>query len=144
MSMRPTRKIKAEFIGVFLIGAVAGGFVTWGCTDRLASTFLSRAADKPDSIVARLNKKYADDYHLTPDELNRIQPIFKEMAERTYQLRHQFGVDFMASFDEYHEKIAEQLTPEHRAAYEATIADHRKKLAVLLLPDESSPTGGGK
>lgn len=144
MVMRPTRKIIAEFIAVFLIGALAGGLVTWSYTDRLASQFLSRAADKPESIVARVNKKYTDELHLTPDELNRIQPMVIEMAQRTYQLRHQFGLDFMAAFDEYHQKIAEQLTPEHRAAYEQATAQHRAVLNNLLLPDQSSPNTGSK
>jgi uncharacterized membrane protein len=144
MSMRPTHKIIAEFIGVFLIGAVAGGLVTWSYTDTQLSTFMSRTNDPVDSIVSRITKKYADEYHLTPDELNRIQPEIKEMAQRVYQVRHQFGVDIMATLDDYHQKIAEQLTPEHRAAYEATTAERRKKLAALLLPDQSSPTEGAK
>jgi uncharacterized membrane protein len=140
--MRPTRKIIAEFVAVFLIGAMAGGFVMWSYTDTQASTFMSRAADKPDSIVARINKKYVDDYHLTPEELSRIQPIINDMAQHTYQLRHQFGADFMASFDSYHQRIAEQLTPEHRAAYEMATAERRKVLMNLLLPDQSSQSQG--
>lgn len=144
MAMRPTRKIVAEFIGVFLIGAIAGGLVTWSCTDTSASTFFSHAADKPDNIVARVNKRYADEFHLTPDELNQIQPTIKEMAEHTYQIRHQFGLDIMATFDDYHHQIAVQLTPEHRQAYEAAIAEKRKKLVTLLLPDQSSPSDGTK
>lgn len=142
--MRPTRKIVAEFLAVFLIGALAGGLVTWSCTDKQASTFMSRAADKPDNMVARINKKYADEFHLTPDELNRIQPIINEMAQHTYQVRHQFGQDFMTSFDKYHQEIAEQLTPEHRVAYEKAIAERRAKLSSLLLPDQSSPNEGAK
>jgi hypothetical protein len=105
---------------------------------------MSRSNDPAESIVARITKKYADEYQLTPDELNRIQPEIKEMAQHIYQVRHQFGVDIMATLDDYHQKIAEQLTPEHRAVYEATIAEHRKKLAGLLLPDQSSPTDGAR
>ena len=144
MSMRSTRKIIAEFIGVFLIGAVAGGLVTSSYTDTQLTTFMSRTNDGPDSIAARITKKYADEYHLTPDELTRVQPEIGEMAQHVYQVRHQFGVDIMATLDEYHEKIAEQMTPEHRAAYDAAMAEHRKKLAGLLLPDQSSPTEGAK
>jgi uncharacterized membrane protein len=144
MAMRPTHKIIGDFVGVFLIGALAGGLVTWSVTDTQLSTFMSRAAATPDSMVARIDKKYVDDYHLTPDEINRIQPTVKEMAQHLYQVRHQFGLDVMATLDEYHEKIAEQLTPEHRAAYEKAIADRRNKLNSLLLPDQSSPSQGSK
>lgn len=158
--MRPTRKIIVEFIGVFVIGAGAGGLAIWSYTDAQDSdlqyyeprpsipppsdttltSFMSRTNDDPDSIVARMNKKYADEYHLTPDELNRIQPTIKEMARHVYNVRHQFGIDIMATLDDYHQKIAAQLTPEHRAAFETATAARRKKLNSLLLPDQSSPS----
>jgi uncharacterized membrane protein len=143
MSIRPTRKIIAEFVGVFLIGAVAGGLVVWKATDTQLTTFMSRSYD-PDSMVARMNKKYADEYHFTPDEINRIQPTVHEMAQHIYQVRHQFGVDVMATLDDYHQKVAAQLTPEHRDAYLKAVADHRNKLNSLLLPDQNSPAQGQK
>jgi uncharacterized membrane protein len=137
MLMRPTRKIIAEFIGVFLIGAVAGGLVTKSYTGTELTTFMSKAADKPDAIVARMNKKYADEYHLSPDEIAKIQPLVQELAQHIYQVRHQFGLDIMSTLDDYHAKIAEQLTPEHRDAYEKAMADRHKKLGSMLLPDSS-------
>jgi uncharacterized membrane protein len=143
MAMRPTRKIIAEFIAVFLIGTLAGGLVTWNVTDTQLSTFMSRSYN-PDSLVARLSKKYADDYHLTPDELTRIQPTLNEMAQHLYQVRHQFGLDVMGTLDKYHGEIAAQLTPEHRAAYEKAVAERRMKLNSLMLPDQSSPSQGSK
>ncbi len=139
MAMRPTRKIIADFIGVFLIGALAGGLATWSYTDTRLSTFMSRTND-PDSMAARIDKKYADEYHLTPDEQSRIDPLTREMTRRLYQFRHQFGVDVIVTLDDYHRKIAAQLNPEHRAAYEKAIAEHEKKLTSVLLPDQSSPT----
>lgn len=141
--MRPTRKIIADFVGVFLIGALAGGLVAWSYTDTQLSSFMSRTND-PDAFVARIDKKYVEDYHLTPDEINRIQPTVKEMAQHMYQVRHQFSLDVMSTLDNYHQQIAAQLTPDHRAAYEAAIAEHRKKLANMLLLDQSSPNQGSK
>jgi hypothetical protein len=142
-TMRPTRKIIADFVGVFLFGALAGGLVTWSYTDTQLSSFMSRTND-PDSMVARIDKKYVEDYHLTSDEINRIQPTVKEMAQHIYQVRHQFSLDMMTTLDDYHQQIAAQLTPDHRAAYEAAIAEHRKKLAAMLLLDQSSPNQGSK
>ena len=141
--MRPTRKIIADFVGVFLIGGLAGGLVTWSYiiwsnTDTQISSFMNRTND-PDSMVARMNKRYVEEYHLTPDETSRIQPTIKEMAQHIYQVRHQFGIDIMATLDNYHQKIAEQLTPEHRAAYEKATAERKTKLASMLL-DQSSPS----
>jgi len=73
-----------------------------------------------------------------------VQPTIQEMAQHIYQVRHQFGIDVISTLDEYHQKIAEQLTPEHRAAYEKAVADCKVKLTSMLLPDQGSPSPGSK
>jgi uncharacterized membrane protein len=139
--MRPTRKIIAEFVAVFLIGAIAGALVMrWTFTESQVTTFMNKTADKPEAMVARMNKRYTDEHHLSPEELQKIQPTLLEMAQNIYQIRRQFGTDMIAALDKYHQQIAEQLTPEHRAAYEQAMADHRKNLSAALLPDQSSPS----
>ena len=69
--------------------------------------------------------------------------MLNEMALNIFQVRHQFGVDIMAKLDKYHQKVAEQLTPEHRAAYEKANAERKTTLAGMLL-DQSSPPEGAK
>jgi hypothetical protein len=164
MTMRPTRKIVAEFLGVFLVGLVIGGMATYSYdnaqladlpnfdgrislpkpVDTTLNTFMSRTADGPDSILARMNQKYVDEYHLTPDEMTRIEPTLKAMSLDIYTVRHQFGVDIMGTLDKYHAQIATQLTPDHQVAYQAAMAERRKKLSSLLLLDEGSPTATAK
>ena len=144
--MRSTQKIIAEFVAVFLIGAGVGALVLWSYrsyTDAQLTTFMSRTND-PDVLTARINQKYADEYHLSPDELNRIQPDIKELAQAIYRIRHQFGIDVLGTLDKYHAQIAQKLTPEHRESYEKAVADRHKKLSALLLLDESSPGQGAK
>ena len=141
--MLPTRKIIAEFVAVFLIGGVAGGLLTYCFTDTQLSSFMTRT-NSPEVLVARINKKYAEQYNLTPDELNRIQPLIKELAEHLHQVRHQFGVDILSTMDNYHQQIAAQLTPEHRDAYLKATSEREGKLRALLLPDQGSPTQGPK
>lgn len=143
MFMRGTRKIIAEFVGVFVIGGLAGGLLTWSYTDRELTSFMSRTNNQ-DKLVERITKKYTDEYHFSPEELARIQPLILEMAQHVYQVRHRFSVDILAVGDEYHQKIAEQLTPEHRTVYEKAIADRRQQLTSLLQLDQTSPTPGTK
>ncbi len=137
--MSSSRKIIAEFVGVFLIGALAGALVFWCYSDTPLTTFLSHT-NNPDDLVSHINKKYTDDFHLTQDEVTRIQPLTRQMAQDLYKTRHQFGVDIIATLDRYHAEIAVQLTPEHRAVYEAKMAERRNKLSALLLTDQSSPS----
>lgn len=138
-----TRKIIAEFVGVFLIGALAGGLVVWLFNDEPLTTVMSHW-NNPDTLEARINKKYADDYHLTDDEMAKIKPLTKQMAQDLYKIRHQFGDDILSTLDRYHSEIAAQLTPEHRAAYEAAMAVRTKKLSLLLNSDQSSPSAPQK
>ncbi len=134
MAMRPTRKIVAEFIGVFLIGSLAGGLVTWSFEDTQLASFMTRTTS-PESMQARIEKKYATEYQLTPDEQKRIQPLILAMTRHIYLVRHQFGVDIISTLDDYHAKIAAQLDPEHRAAYQAAMATRKTQMTSMLLPD---------
>ena len=111
--------------------------------DAKLAQFLNRTND-PDKMIARINEKYLNDDHLTPDELNRIQPLIKEMAENVSQTRQTFGHDILATVTLYHQKIAMQLTPEHRAAYENASTEREKQISSLLLPDQSPPPQGQK
>lgn len=147
MSILPSRKVTAAFIAVFLIGTLVGVFSTIDYlqmqNDAKLSLFMKRTND-PVSMAARINQKYATDYQLTPDEQSRIAPLTKEMAEHLYQVRHQFGVDIVATLNDYHEKIGEQMTPEHRAAYEKANEDRKTRMNALLQLDTNAPDQGQK
>jgi len=137
MGLFPLRKVTASFIGVFIIGVVVG----WLNATNLANTkfagFLNRTND-PVSMVNRINQKYITEYQLTPEEQARIAPLTKEMAQHLYQLRHQFGTDIIATLDEYHQKVAEQMTPEQREVYAKANEDRKNRMVSLLLADPAT------
>jgi hypothetical protein len=141
--MANTRKLIAQFIGVFLIGALAGGLLTSSLSDTQLTTAMSRW-NNPDTLEARINAKYEKDYQLTPDEMQKIKPLTRQLAQDLYKIRHQFSVDIISTLKHDHEAIAAQLTPEHRAAYEAKVSARTDKLGALLLGDQSSPAPAQK
>jgi hypothetical protein len=132
--MVSSRKIIAEFLGVFLIGAVTGGLVESTFSTRKIDQFMSRT-NNPSVMVALVQKRYANDFKFTPDEIAKTQPLTSDMIKEIFRVRHRFGVDMLGTLDKYHAEIAAQLTPEHRAIYEQKMADRRKELAALLLLD---------
>jgi hypothetical protein len=143
--MQLSRKIAGEFAAVFLIGAVVGGLVAWDCTtDTELTKFMTKTNDSDSVMVARINQKYVDEYHLTSDEIARIQPTVKEMAQKMSHIRHQFGIDIISTYGDYHDKIAEQLTPDHRAAYEKASTERKKQLSDLLKLDQNPSDPGQK
>ncbi len=141
--MANSRKLVAEFIGVFLIGALAGGLLTSSLSDTPLTTAMSRW-NNPDLLESRINAKYEQDYQLTPDEMAKIKPLTRQLAQDLYKVRHQFGVDILTTLNRDHAAIAEQLTAEHRAIYESKMTDLTSKLSTDLLGDQSSPTPNEK
>ena len=144
--MSPSRKIIAEFVGVFFIGALAGGLLMWQMSASSMDDLNSAMSrwNNPDKLADRINQKYMDDYHLTPDEVTKVQPLVKQLAQDVYKIRHQFALDIVSTLDKDHEAIAAELTPEHRAAYEAKMAERHKNLSALLLGDQGSPAPASK
>jgi hypothetical protein len=141
--MANTRKLIAQFLGVFVIGALAGGLISYTLPDSSLATAMSRW-NNADSLEARINSKYVNEYHLTPDEMEKIKPLTKQLAQDIYKIRHQFGVDMVDTLNRDHAAIAAQLTPEHKAAYEAKMTDVTGKISTALIGDQSSPTQGQK
>jgi quinol monooxygenase YgiN len=141
--MANTRKIVAEFAGVFLIGVAVGILVSNCFTDTQLVTVMAHWND-PDTLQAHIEARYVKDYQLTPDEMNKIKPLTKQLAQDLYKIRHQFALDVMGTLARDHNAIAKQLTPEHRAAYEAKMAERNTQLESVLLGDQSSPTPASK
>jgi hypothetical protein len=132
-----TRKIIAEFVGVFLIGAVTGGLVVSSFSNHDLDRFMSRT-NNPGVMTEVIQKRYINEYKFTPDEIAKTQPLVSDMVKNVFRVRHRFGVDMLATLDKYHAAIEAQLTPEHRALYDAKMADRRKELTTLLLLDQGN------
>ena len=142
-SVLPSRKIAAAFAAIFLMGALAGGLVTWDLTDTKLSGFMKKTTD-PDSMAARIDQKYVKDYQLTPDQQSRIEPLTKDMTQHLYRIRSQFAVDIISTLDDYHGKVAELMTPTQREAYEKANAERKQRMSSMLLLNQSSPTPSQK
>jgi hypothetical protein len=134
MSPLPSRKIGAAFVGVFLIGATVGALLVTTFQDMRFPRFLTMTGN-PTSMGARINQKYLKEYQLSPAEEARVAPLTQDMADHLYLIRRQFGVDILATLDDYHQKIGEQMTPDHRSAFEKTNEERKKRMSSILLLD---------
>ena len=137
MTLLPTRKVAGAFVGVFLIGALVGALLVKAFEDLWVNRFLVSTAD-PKSMAVRIDQKYLHDYHLTPDEELRIRPLIQEMTQQLYLSRKRFGVDIISTMDDYHNRIAEQMLPEHRDAYKEANDKRRKRMSSVLLLDQAA------
>ena len=114
-------------------GLFAGALLYMNFADFRFYNFLNRTND-PASLAIRLDKKLLDDYRLTPDEQQRISPLTREMAQNLYQLRRKFADDVLATLDDSHQKIAQQMTPTQREAYQKANDERRKRALSMLMP----------
>ena len=143
--MFPSRKISITFAAVFFIGVAVGALVMWDLiyvkpdkSDVEISLFMARTNDPVDAIVKRINDKYVNVYHFSPEEVQKVQPFVEELARAISDARHGFSTQILSTMDSSHQKIAAQLSPEHRAVFEQAIADRQKQLTVLLLEKNSA------
>jgi hypothetical protein len=136
--MLPSRKLALAFAGVFLIGAGVGGLLVFTLQDMRLSKFLTHTGD-PKSMALRLSQKYAREENLTPDEQARIAPLTRDMADRLYQLRRRFGLDIVATLDDYHQRIGAQMTPEHRRLFDQANEERKKRMSAMLLLEPAPP-----
>jgi hypothetical protein len=131
----PSVKVSASFVGVFLIGALVGGMLLTSFSDMRFSRFLTHTGD-PGTMAKRINQKYLSELHLTTDQEARIAPLTAEMTQHLYVTRRQFGVDIMATLDDYHRKVEEQLDPQQRGVFEQENEDRKKRMSAMLLLDQ--------
>jgi hypothetical protein len=135
----PSRRVAAAFFCVFILGAIAGGVISLNFADLRFYNFLNRTND-PASLADRIDKKLIHDYQLDADEQARIAPLAQEMAQNLYRLRHKFATDVLATMDDSHQKIALQMTPDQRAAYQKANEDKHRRAVSMLMP-QTVPSG---
>jgi hypothetical protein len=135
--MLPSRKIIIAFAAVFILGGGVGALLESTFQDARLNKFFTSTGD-PKSMAVRINAKYAKEENLTPDEIARIAPLTEEMTQHLYEVRRQFGIDIVSTLKDYHQKIGEQMTPEHRQAFQLANQDREKRMSGLFLLDDAS------
>jgi hypothetical protein len=135
--MLPSRKLVAAFVGVFVIGGIVGALLFWTFQDTRLSHFFFLTGD-PKSMSARINAKYTKECNLTPEEQARIAPLTAEMAQHLFAIRRQFGIDIVSALKDYHRKIGDQMTPDHRQIFQQANEEREKRMSSLLLLDAAA------
>jgi len=116
--------------------------IAYDFTDQRLSKFFTHTND-PAGMAQRFNQRLVTDYHMSDEEQARIKPLTAAMAQRIFELRRKFGADIIATFDDYHQQVAAQMTPEQREAYQKLNAERRQRMTEMLLPDAKPTTGTG-
>jgi uncharacterized membrane protein len=115
--MRRSGRVWLTFIGVFLAGAVAGGFGSL----RLAH----RTADRPgpDDLALKIMERYSERLQLTDEQRRVIQPHVERTASEMHRVRAQTA----EIMEQLQQAVSRELTPEQRATLEVMQAEQRER-----------------
>ena len=107
--MKLSWKVLLIFLGVFLAGAVVGGFASL----RFARSFVQARGVSGDQFVASNIKRLQDRLRLTPEQVAKIEPIVAASGEELKRLRQ----DTTRVFRQMDAKIEAELDARQKAEF---------------------------
>ena len=105
----------------FVAGAVAGVFGTRAFT---AKPPPPRPPRESGSMADRILKRWTVDFHLSPDQVSKIEPIIKAADTEVSGIHQETERRMKASFDRMHQQVLPLLDDEQKVLLE----EHRKKM----------------
>ncbi|WP_415907817.1 hypothetical protein [Oleiharenicola sp. Vm1] len=120
-------KLVLLLTGIFLAGAVAGGFVTLEVGKSMLRKRL--APDNWGPARLKMLEKHLD---LTSDQIERLKPIVRRDVDELNRLRQQGFQETRRILERMEKDIAEVLTPEQRAKFEKLNAEMRERARRLM------------
>lgn len=102
------------FLGVFVAGAVTGGFISL--------RLVKRAPDRED-LALRIMQRYSDRLHLTDEQRGVIEPHVERAVAEMHRARAQAAETMQA----LEQAMAVVLTQEQRSMLEAMQAEQRER-----------------
>lgn len=117
MTTRRPWQVWLIFVGVFIAGGVAGGFVSLRVAKALVER--GRGSDFGPHMMKRLNENLG----LTETQQAAIQPLVDRAWEDLRRTRRE-SIEAMRTMEA---AVTELLTPEQRATYDAIQAEQRER-----------------
>ena len=105
------------FLGVFIAGAVAGGFVSL----RLAKQAAERR--EPEDLALRIMQRFSDRLELTEDQRRVIQPHVERAAAEMHRTRAQTA----EAMERLEHAVSRELTPAQQETLERMQAEQRER-----------------
>ncbi len=123
MSALGKRKLALYVLAIFLAGAGSGVLITWRVC---RSPPVARLT--PAEIGARLRARFQSRLELTPDQVQKIQPMIDQAMRRVEAIRRETASNVFANVSTLHEQVLTVLTPEQKAKFEELERERRDYL----------------
>lgn len=128
------RKLGLYVLAIFLAGAGSGALIGWQVCRRTPV-----APVPPAEIGARLRARFQSRLALTPDQVQKIDPMIDRAMRRVEDIRKETASQVFANVSNMHEQVLTVLTPEQKARFEELERERRDYLRRKYGPSTSSP-----
>lgn len=120
-------KIILAFLGVFVAGAVFGGFVSLRVVRQRFEMIRLRTPTPIDQFSPQIMKRFSTRLDLTAEQKDKLWPIIRRAGEDLRKLRQSGDREAIAVAERMHEQVAEILTPAQQGKLEQMKRDMRER-----------------
>lgn len=114
-------KVIVAFVGVFVAGAVFGGFGY-----RYLEAKPPPRSRPEQAISPQLMQRFSERLELTEAQREKLSPVIDKASEELRKVRQTSFREANAIFDRLHEEVARELTPEQREELKQLRERHRE------------------
>jgi Spy/CpxP family protein refolding chaperone len=134
MTSLSKRKLAIYVLGIFLAGAGSGALVAWRVSRRVPV-----APSPPAEIGARLRARYQSQLNLSPEQLQKLDPMIEQAMRRVQAIRQETADHVFANVSNLHDQVLTVLTPEQKTRFEELERERRDYLRQKFGPATGSP-----
>ena len=134
MTSLSKRKLGVYVLAIFLGGAGSGALIAWQVCRRTPV-----APAPPAEIGARLRARFQSQLALTPDQVQKIDPMIDQAMRRVEAIRQETAGHVFANVSNLHEQVLVVLTPEQKVKFEELERERRDYLRQKFGPATNSP-----
>ena len=115
-------------------GAGSGALIGWQMCRRTPV-----APVPPAEIGARLRARFQSKLALTPDQVQKIDPMIDQAMRRVEAIRKETASHVFANVSNLHEQVLTVLTPEQKTKFEELERARREHLRQKFGPESNTP-----
>jgi Spy/CpxP family protein refolding chaperone len=127
-------KLGVYVLVIFLAGAGSGALIAWQVCRRMPV-----ASVPPAEIGARLCARFQSRLDLTPDQVQKIDPMIDQAMRRVEAIRKETASHVFANVANLHEQVLVVLTPEQKMKFEELERERREYLRQKFGPETHTP-----
>ena len=127
-------KLGVYVLVIFLAGGGSGALIAWQMCRRMPVVPVP-----PAQIGARLRARFQSRLDLTPEQVQKIEPMIDQAMHRVETIRKETARHVFANVSNLDEQVLMVLTPEQKLKFEELERQRREYLRQKFGPESNTP-----